>query len=63
MAVARAKGKLRDKQPKLPTKQQAEPRRTHTTGDHTITDLTEPFAVSRPTIYRTLQRDQSSQAK
>lgn len=56
MAVAKAKGKLRGKQPKLSGKQQAELRRMHATGDYTITDLTELFSVSRPTVYRTLQR-------
>jgi DNA invertase Pin-like site-specific DNA recombinase len=50
MAVARAKGKLRGKQPKLSPKQQAELRRMHATGDYTITDLTELFSVSRPTV-------------
>ncbi|GAB3290757.1 recombinase family protein [Parasphingorhabdus pacifica] len=56
MAFAKAKGKLRGKQPKLSPKQQAELRRMHTSGDYTITDLTELFPVSRPTVYRTLQR-------
>lgn len=60
MAVAKAKGKLRGKQPKLSPKQQTELRRMHATGDYTITDLTELFAVSRPTVYRTLQRNSSS---
>lgn len=55
MAVAKAKGKLRGKQPKLSPKQQAELRRMQATGDYTITDLTELFSVSRPTVYRTLQ--------
>ncbi len=34
----------------------------HATGDYTITELTEPFAVSRsrPTVYRTLQRNGGS---
>jgi len=56
MAVARAKGKLRGKQPKLTDKQQSELRRMHDTGDYSISDLAEVFAVSRPTIYRTLNR-------
>jgi DNA-binding MarR family transcriptional regulator len=30
--------------------------RMHATGDYSISDLAELFAVSRPTIYRTLQR-------
>ncbi|WP_243794459.1 recombinase family protein [Saccharopolyspora gloriosae] len=44
MTVARAKGKLRGKQPKPSPTQQAELRRMHATGDYTITEL---FAVSR----------------
>lgn len=56
MAVARAKGKLRGKQPKLTDKQQSELRRMHDTGDYSISDLAEVFSVSRPTIYRTLNR-------
>jgi DNA invertase Pin-like site-specific DNA recombinase len=56
MAVARAKGKLRGKQPKLSAKQQAELRRMHGSGEYTIADLAELFSVSRPTVYRSLQR-------
>ena len=56
MAVARAKGKLRGKQPKLSDKQQNELRRMHGSGDYSISDLAEVFSVSRPTIYRTLGR-------
>lgn len=59
MAVARAKGKLRGKKPKLSDKQQRELIRMHNTGDYSISDLAELFSVSRPTIYRTLQRQQS----
>lgn len=55
MAVARAKGKLRGRQPKLSAKQQDELRRMHATGDYSVTDLAELFTVSRPTVYRTLQ--------
>jgi DNA invertase Pin-like site-specific DNA recombinase len=56
MAIARAKGKLRGKQPKLSDKQQRELRRMHDTGDYSISDLAELFSVSRPTVYRTLAR-------
>ena len=56
MAIARAKGKLRGKQPKLSVKQQKELCRMHDTGDYSISDLAELFSVSRPTIYRTLAR-------
>ncbi|MEX3606738.1 MAG: helix-turn-helix domain-containing protein [Burkholderia sp.] len=56
MAIARAKGKLRGKQPKLAVKQQKELRRMHDGGNHAISDLAELFSVSRPTMYRTLAR-------
>ncbi len=56
MAIARARGKLRGKQPKLSERQQRELCRMHATGDYSISDLAELFSVSRPTIYRTLKR-------
>ncbi|MGX5057095.1 recombinase family protein [Enterobacter asburiae] len=56
MAIARAKGKLRGKQPKLSEKQQKELCRMHETGQYSISDLAELFSVSRPTVYRTLSR-------
>ena len=56
MAVARAKGKLRGKQPKLSNKQQKELRRRYDTGGYSIGDLAELFSVSRATVYRTLAR-------
>ncbi|GAW35561.1 DNA-invertase hin [Roseovarius sp. A-2] len=56
MAIARAKGKLRGKQPKLSERQSRELRRMYDTGDYSVSDLAEVFSVSRPTIYRTLQR-------
>ncbi len=60
MAVARAKGRPRGRQPKLSPRQQTELRRMHATGDYTIADLAELFTVSRPTVYRTLQRETGS---
>ena len=56
MAIARARGKLRGKQPKLSDRQQRELCRMHATGEYSISDLAELFSVSRPTIYRTLDR-------
>ena len=56
MAIARSRGKLRGKQPKLSDKQQKELRRMHGTGDYSISDLAELFSISRPTVYRTLAR-------
>ena len=62
MAVAKAKGKLKGRQPKLSKKQQTELVRMHDTGDHSITDLAELFSISRPTVYRTLNRVRSEAA-
>lgn len=59
MAVARAKGKLKGRQPKLSAKQRNELRRMHGSGDYSITDLAELFKVSRPTVYRTLAESNS----
>jgi len=56
MAVARAKGKLKGKKPKLSDRRQTELRRMYDTGDYSISDLAELFDVSRPTVYRVLQR-------
>ena len=59
-SYARAKGKLRGKQPKLSEKQQKELCRMHATGDYSIGDLAEVYAVSRPTVYRALNRAAAS---
>src|SRR5690242_5983570 len=56
MAIARARGRLRGKKPKLSDRQQKEVRRMYDTGAYAIGDLAELFSVSRPTVYRTLQR-------
>ena len=56
MAIARTKGKLRGKKPKLSNRQQRELCRMHATGEYSISDLAELFSVSRPTVYRTLNR-------
>ncbi|WJS86412.1 recombinase family protein [Paracoccus sp. TOH] len=56
MAVARAKGKLRGKKPKLSERQHKELRRMYDTGEYSISDLAEVFSISRPTVYRTLGR-------
>ena len=56
MAIARARGKSRGKQPKLSDRQQRELCRMHATGEYSISDLAELCSVSRPTVYRTLNR-------
>lgn len=62
MAIAKAKGNLKGRQPKLTNKQQTELHRMHASGDYTISDIADLFNVSRPTVYRTLQRARSETA-
>jgi DNA invertase Pin-like site-specific DNA recombinase len=59
MAVAKAQGKLKGRQPKLSAMQQRELKRMHQTGEYTIADLGELFSVSRPTVYCTISRTNS----
>ena len=56
MKVARAKGRLRGKQPKLSPRQEAHLVSLHAAGEHTQAELAELFNVSRTTIYRELRR-------
>ncbi|HAS6027245.1 recombinase family protein [Vibrio vulnificus] len=58
MAVARSKGKLKGKQPKLSEKQQKELCRMRDTGQYSISVLAELFTVFRATVYRTFSRGQ-----
>ena len=48
MAVAKAKGRLRGKQPKLNRRQQAHLVSLVHSGEHTIAELAELFGVGRP---------------
>jgi DNA invertase Pin-like site-specific DNA recombinase len=52
MALARAKGKLRGRPPKLSTKQQRELARMYGTGEYSIAELADVVSVSRATVYR-----------
>jgi DNA-binding MarR family transcriptional regulator len=56
MAVARAKGRLKGKQPKLSARQQTHLIQLHQAGEHNISDLAELFNISRATVYRVLER-------
>jgi DNA invertase Pin-like site-specific DNA recombinase len=56
MAIARANGKLKRKQPKLSSRQRVHVLKLVEAGDHTIAELAELFAVSRATIYREIAR-------
>ena len=56
MQVAKAKGHLRGKQPKLSTTQQRHLMEVHLAGTHSTSELAELFNVARSTVYRTVQR-------
>jgi DNA invertase Pin-like site-specific DNA recombinase len=56
MAVAKAKGRLRGKQPKLSPKQEAHLVNLWRAGSHTTAELAELFNVARSTVYRAIQR-------
>lgn len=62
MAVARANGRLRGKQPKLNASQHAQLLALHTAGGHTISELAGRLGVSRATIYRALDRARAGAA-
>ena len=58
MKVARARGRLRGKQPKLTPKQEAHLVTLHKAGEHTNAELAELFSIGRSTVYRALDRAQ-----
>jgi len=56
MKVAKAKGRLRGKQPKLKPNQATRLLELHDSGNYTQAELAELFGVGRSTIYRTIDR-------
>jgi len=60
MTVAKAKGRLRGKQPKLSARQEAHLLALHGAGSHTTTELAELFSVARSTVYRAIVRGRAS---
>ena len=56
MKVAKAKGRLRGKQPKLKPNQAKHLLELHDSGNYTQAELAELFGVGRSTIYRTIER-------
>ncbi len=56
MAVAKAKGRLRGKQPKLKPRQEAHLVDLWNAGKHTTLELAELFGVARSTVYRAIAR-------
>jgi DNA invertase Pin-like site-specific DNA recombinase len=60
MRVARAKGRLRGRQPKLNARQEAHMVDLIAAGEHSTSEVADLFGVSRPTVYRALQRCRST---
>ncbi|MHA7278245.1 helix-turn-helix domain-containing protein [Arthrobacter sp. MDT2-2] len=56
MAIAKTKGRLRGKQPKLPTIQREHLFYLIDAGEHTRGEIAGLLGVSRTTVYRVLQR-------
>jgi DNA invertase Pin-like site-specific DNA recombinase len=56
MAVAKAKGRLRGKQPTLSPRQEAHLVSLRRAGGHTTLELAELFNVARSTVYRAIER-------
>jgi DNA invertase Pin-like site-specific DNA recombinase len=56
MAVAKAKGRLRGKKPKLSPTQEAHLVKLHKQGTHASAEIAELFGVARSTVYRPLER-------
>ena len=62
MRIAKAKGRLRGKPPKLNPRQEAHLDTLHEAGDHTPSELADLFSVGRSTVYRALARHQARTA-
>lgn len=54
--LAKAKGRLRGKMPKLSRKQEEHLMRLSGAGENTVAELAELFSVSRGTVYRARER-------
>jgi len=63
MKVAKAKGRLRGKQPKLNSRQEAHLVALHHAGEHSTAELGDLFGVARSTVYRAIQRNEARAAK
>lgn len=60
MKVPKAKGRLRGRRPELNTRQEAHLASLIAAGQHSLAEVAGLFGVSRPTVYRALQRSRSA---
>jgi DNA invertase Pin-like site-specific DNA recombinase len=60
MRVAKAKGRLRGRRPKLNARQEAHLVSLIAAGEQSTAEVADLFGVSRPTVYRALQRSRSA---
>ncbi|MGI8415210.1 MAG: recombinase family protein [Nakamurella sp.] len=63
LAIARQKGRLKGKPPKLKPATERHLVQLFHAGDHTVGEMAEMFGISRATVYRAVQRAQAKQAK
>lgn len=63
MKIAKAKGRLRGKQPKLNPRQEAPLVALHRAGEHTTADLADLFGVARSTVYRAIEREATARRR
>lgn len=56
LVIARQRGRLKGRSPKLKPPQETHLVKLYDAGDHTITELTELFGISRATVFRAVQR-------
>jgi DNA invertase Pin-like site-specific DNA recombinase len=57
MKIAKAKGRLLGKQPKLNPRQEAHLAALYRAGEYTTAELADLFGVARATVYRAIQRE------
>jgi DNA invertase Pin-like site-specific DNA recombinase len=61
MRVAKAKGRLRGKQPKLSPTRETHLVKLYRAGEHTVGELEELFGITRSTVYRAIRRAKTSE--
>ena len=62
MKIAKAKGRLRGKQPKPNARQEAHLMAVFKTGEHSTAELADLFGVGRSTVYRAIERQRATAA-